>query len=180
MTKRFPRGLVAGFAIAAALIVPAQLSNAATDGNMGATSTGSLVITARVPNLVRITGLADLDLGTWDGANPMAGSDAVCVYSTTRAYTLTAMGSGAGNAFTLTDGTNTVAYSVNWQSEGGANNALTTGTTVPNLGANHNSVTCNGHASDNATVTVSVSVAALSAIPAGTYTGTLTLTVAPD
>ncbi len=181
MTKVFPRGLVAGLAVAAALSMPAAVRSA-TQGSLGPTSTGTLNINVAIPNHVRISQLDDINLGTWDGVtDPLAGFDDLCVYSSTRAYKLTASGSGAASAFTVSDGgTNTIAYSVTWRDENNVSQALTTGVQVSNIPANHNSVTCNGGGNNNARVTVSMTAANLGAAVAGTYTGVLTLTVAPE
>src|SRR6185312_11899402 len=89
---------------------------AATQGTLGSTSTGSVSISATVPGRVQISGLTDIAFGTVDPTSAASQSENVCVWSNTsgRGYQVTATGSGASNAFTLTDGTNTLPYSVEW------------------------------------------------------------------
>ena len=156
-------------------------ANAATDGTVGATSTGTVVITAIVPNLVRITSLTDLNLGTWDGTNPMSGNDDACVWTTTGGYNITATGSGAANAFTLASGANTLAYTVEWDDAAGQTNgtALTSGTALTGQTSTATATTC-AVSGLNTSVIVKIATAALGTAPAGTYTGTLTLVVAPE
>jgi len=156
---------------------------AATQGAVGSTSTGSVVITATVPNLVRISGLNDIALGTWSGTGDMTGSDSLCVWSTTRKYAVTATGSGASSAFTLTSGgttPSTIAYTVQWADSSGASTgtAMTAGTPVTTRNTTATSTTCAG--GTNATVLVRVAETDLAAAPAAAYTGTLTLVVAPE
>ncbi len=179
MTKLFPRGLVAGLAVAAALTAPVNLSNAATDGSLGPTSTGTLNINLTIPQHVRISRLDDIIL-VWDlVTDPLLGTDAMCVYSSTRNYVITATGSGAANAFTVTDGTNTIAYTVAWTDDNGpANQAMLSGVPLVGQSASTNSVNCNN--GDNSTVRVSFTAANMTAGPSGVYTGVLTLLVAPQ
>lgn len=167
--------------LAGALGAPAR---AATDGSLGATSTGSVTITASVPSRARISGLADVDFTNQDPAIAASDAQDVCVWSNTAtgAYTITATGSGAANAFTLSDGTTTVPYSVEWAASAGATSgaALTTGTasgTLTSTAANHG---CTSGPSATASLVIGVTSADLSSMSAGSnYTGTLTLLVTP-
>ena len=184
-TLNSARRFLAGVAFAA-MAASGGVAFAATQGTVGATSTGSLNITLTIPQLVRITGLTDITMPTWDGSTDIQGTDNVCVFSSTRRYTVTATGSGASSAFTLADGTaptpNTIAYAVEWAASSGASSGtgLTSGTALTAQTTNATSTTCAG--GTNATVIVKITSANLSAAPsAGTnYTGTLTLVVAPD
>src|SRR5688572_470390 len=101
---------------------------AASQGTLGATSTGSVVITASVPNRARITGLADVTFANQDPGTLASDAQDVCVWSNTatKEYTITASGSGAASAFTLTNGSTTVPYTVEWASSIGQ----TTGTSL--------------------------------------------------
>lgn len=178
--QRYTRTLVAAGLLFAS-VLGAGSALAATQGAVGSTSTGSVTITATVPNLVRITNLDDIALGSWSGTGDLAGGDNVCVWSTTRRYRITATGSGAGGAFTLSDGgTNTVAYSVQWADSSGATSgsAMTSGTALTGQNSTTTSTTCGG--GTNATLLVRILEAALQSAPAAAYTGTLTLVVAPE
>jgi len=83
---------------------------AATQGSLGATSTGTVSITASVPNRARITGLTDVSFANQDPSTAASNAEDVCVWSNTatKAYTITATGSGSGSAFTLSNGSGTV------------------------------------------------------------------------
>lgn len=168
------------FGLAASLTLAAGVALAAQNGDIGGSSTGSVSISATIPDLVRISGLTDISLGSFTGSGGLDGSDDVCVFTNTGGYLLTAAGSGTGNAFTLTDGEASVAYTVEWGTTATATSgtALTSGTAATISSGSFTNPTCGG--STNAIVLIDISEEALSAAPAGTYTGTLTLTLAPQ
>lgn len=167
---------VAVASTAAALLTGSAF--AASQGSIGATSTGSIDINAVIPGLIQISNLDDIDLGTWSGSGDMTGNDNNCVWSTTRGYNLTATGSGASDAFTITDGSNTIAYAVAWDDVDTTDQAVTTGSALSGQATDALTTNCAG--GDTANVTVTVAEADAAAAPAGTYSGTLTLVVAPE
>lgn len=159
--------------------------SAATQGTSGATSTGTVSITASVPNRARITGLADVNFLNQDPATAASSAQNVCVWSNTatKAYTITATGSGASNAFTLTNGTGTVPYSVEWNSTSGqtSGTALSAGTASSSLTSTATNQNCASGPSSSASLVVGISTANLGTMSAGSnYTGTLTLLVTPQ
>lgn len=159
---------------AATLLTTGMSAIAATQGTAGATSTGTAVVSVTIADIVQISDMNDFAFGTYSGTGDLNGTDDVCIYRNgTGNYTVTATGSGAANAFTMTDGTNTIAYSVTLD---GA--ALTSGTAANQTGAHASSANCAG--TPNKTLNVDVLAADLQAAPAGAYTGTLTLLVAPN
>lgn len=156
---------------------------AATDGTLGATSTGTSDISLTVPELILISGMADVSFGTWSGSGDLDGNEDVCIYTNKAAgtYVVTATGDGAANAFTVTDGSNTIAYAVAYNDVSGTTGeaALTTNVqSAQQSGADTSSQSCGG--SDNANFHVTVTEANLLAAPAGAYSGTLTLVVEPN
>jgi len=172
------------FTAVAALAVAQAPAMAAQDGVIDDTqSQGMLDITLTVPPLVRITDLDDLDLGTFEGVG-LSGSDSVCIWSTTRAYRVTAEGDGTGGAFTLTGGSNgdTLDYQVQWAESAGAGSGTTlaTGTALAGRSTTATSSDCNGGANLNATVIIDVADTELASVTEDTYAGTLTLTVEPE
>lgn len=177
----FVRGVVALTLGASALAgVPAL---AATQGSMGATSTGSISITATVPNRARISGLTDVAFTNVDPSVDAASSQGPCVWSNTatRKYTIEATGSGASNAFTLTDGSVTVPYSVGWAASTGATTltALNAGTASSAFTATSTNIACSGGA--DSTLKVSILANDLqNMVATNTYSGTLTLVVTPQ
>jgi hypothetical protein len=170
--------------LAAALAFNPAFANAATQGTLGATSTGSVGISATVPGRVQISGLSDIAFGTVDPTVAASSAQDVCVWSNTsgRAYDLTATGSGASNAFTLSDGTNTLAYSVEWSATSGQSSgtALTPGTSLTALTSVATNPTCSSGPASSASLIVKMTAANLQAAVASSYTGTLTLLVAPQ
>lgn len=179
------KGLVAG---GIAVMIAAN-GFAATQGTTGATSEGTLDITLNVLDEVRISNLTDITLGDFVGADLTGSSDA-CIYrSGTGLYQITAEGSGAANAFELSDGgTNTVEYTVSFQEVGAATSTdLTSGTPVSGTAGDPASETCANPDPDptagplnTATISVTVAQGDLAALPAASYSGTLTLSVAPE
>lgn len=169
----------AAVALSLAVAAFAGTGHAATQGSLGATSTGSVVINATVPNLARISRLDDINLGTWSGAD-LNGSDQFCVFSSTRSYTITATSSnGTAALFRLKDGgTNYIPYTVTWTDSAPTSLPLLNAIASTPFATNATSTNCGG--ADNTTVTVNVPSAAIGAAPAGAYSDTLTLLVTPQ
>lgn len=158
---------------------------AATDGSLGATSTGSVAITASVPSRVRISGLTNVDFTNQDPAALASKAQNVCIWSNTatRGYSITATGSGAGNAFTLSNGTATVPYSVAWSGliDQTSGSALSAGTASSTLTSSATQQLCNSGPSGSASLIVGIATADLGTMYAGSnYAGTLTLLVTPQ
>ena len=181
---------VAATAIAASSILSSTAAFAATDGTLGATSTGVVNLSVTKSTVAQISGLSDITLASYilgDGNQSL--NTTACVYSSTSGgnYTVLADGSGASNAFTVVDGSaHTIAYSVVWNSAGvgslaDSGTTLTAHTTSATLhNAATDSVTCAGSSpGPTAQINVHILGTALDAAPAGTYTGTLTLLVTP-
>jgi len=158
---------------------------AASQGTPGATSTGSVNINASVPNRVRISGLTDISLLNQDPTVEAQSAQDVCVWSNTatRGYSITATGSGSGNAFTLAGGGGTVPYSVEWSGSIGqtSGTALTSSSPETGLTSTATQQLCNAGPSASASLIIKISSTDLSTMQAATtYTGTLTLLVTPE
>lgn len=182
---RTRRRLPALVVMAAVSALVAEPSVAATDGLFGATSTGTLTITASVPNRARISGLDDVEFLNQDPSTAASSAQDVCAWTNTatRAYTITATGSGASNAFTLTNGTTTVPYSVQWSPSSGqtSGTALAAGTASASLTSTASHNLCVSGPASSASLIVGIGSADLSTMSAGSnYTGTLTLLVSPQ
>ena len=165
-------------ALGGALAAVATGGFAATQGTTGFTSVGDVDIFLTVSDEVRINNLVDITLPPFTGADVQGTTDA-CVYrngGTT--YNGTATGSGAGNAFTLTDGVNTVPYTVTFDDGTGAS-GMTSGSALGRDNATGTDDSCVTAGADNATIEVTVTAADASGLPQATYSGTLTLLVAP-
>ena len=176
------RRLVAGI-IMAALAQGTALG--ATQGSLGSTSTGSISIGASVPNRIQISGLADVSFTNQDPATPAANAQNVCVWSntSTKGYNVTATGSGTGSAFTLANGAATVPYAVEWAGSSGQSTgtALTTGSALTGLTSTATNATCSSGPGSSASLIVKIPTTRLQSMQAAaSYTGTLTLVVAPE
>jgi len=175
-------------AVAAALacaVTAGQASAAPTQGTLGATSTGIINISASVPNRARITGLVDVAFTNQDPNTAASSNQDVCVWSNTatKGYTVTATGSGAASAFTLSNGTTTVPYSVQWNASSGqtSGTALTAGAASVSLTSTATNQTCASGPTASASLIVGITTANLGGMTAGSsYTGTLTLLVTPQ
>jgi hypothetical protein len=172
-------------AIGAGSLVASPAFAAPTQGSLGATSTGSITIPASVPNRARITGLSDVTFANQDPNTAASNAQNVCVWSNTatKAYTITASGNGTASAFTLSNGTTTVPYSVEWAATSGqtSGTALTAGTASSSLTSGAVNQTCSSAPLASASLVVKIGTTDLGTMTAGgNYTGTLTLLVTPQ
>ena len=165
----------------------ASPATAATDGQFGATSTGSVGISASVPGRVRISKLSDVDLQNVDPTVEAKRNQSVCVWSNaaSRAYQITASGSGAGSAFTLeaVGAPAPVPYFVQWAGTSGqtSGTALAAGTPLGSLTTSAINSDCSTGPATTASLIVGMDASTLQSMTADlVYTGTLTLTVAPE
>ena len=176
--------MIKKIALAAAFVaLSATAAYAATQGTLGATSTGTADISVTIAEQFRISSIQDYAFGTYSGTGNLTANDDVCVYNNgTGDYRITASGSGAASAFTVASGANTIAYQVFYNDVTGTTGAvqLTAATqSGVQTGANTTINDCSaGGLSGN--VEVRMLQAALQAAPAGAYTGTLTLLVEND
>jgi len=102
---------------------------AATDGDLGATSTGTSIINISKDNAVQITNVDDIDLGTQGNLTATATqSDDVCVFSSTGGYAITL--TSANGSFDLKSGATTtdIPYSIDWTA--GTTTTASYGTTM--------------------------------------------------
>jgi len=171
----------------AALVTSAY---AASDGTLGATSTGTSDLEITTTEMAEITGLADLTVNPYGGSGGVDENDDVCIYTNDTAndhrYKVTATGSWlangtAGNLFYLKNSgtTDTIAYTVEWNaSTGPGNNALTANTLSAAFAATDGGTyPC---PADNANFRVQADHNDIMSKPAGTYEATLTLVISPD
>lgn len=174
------------FVIAVLAMIGSHAAHASTQGTLGATSTGSVTINATIASRVQISGLSDVTFNAVDPTVAAASAQNVCVWSntSTRGYRITASGNGAGSAFTLASGVlPVVPYSVEWAGSSGqaSGSALSSGTALTGLTSTATNPTCASGASSSASLIVKMASADLQTMQAGpTYTGTLTLLVAPE
>ena len=155
-------------------------TTAVTQGSLGEVSSGSFSLVVNRPAMVRISGLQDIRIDGWVGDQVSAATD-FCIHSTQDlSYRLTASGSGGGGAFTLGHDGYTIAYTVGFAPQPNAGFTLL----EPNLTrsfdlAEYVDPDCT--AGDNSRLRITIAaVPPATYLPAGAYTGTLTLTVSAN
>ena len=190
-SKLFHRNLAAGLIVSAlGFLSSLTPSNAATQGTAGATSTGTVTINASVAARVNLTNLSDVtfvdaDLGPIvNTGNQAKKAQNVCVWSNNadKSYYVTATGSGTAGAFTLANSTNPVVpYQVYWSATSGQTTGtqLVAGTKSAKLVSTATAAACGGGTTASLIVGIQGTDAG-SMLAATTYTGTLTLLVAPN
>lgn len=158
---------------------------AATQGSLGATSSGSIAITLSVAGRVQISGLGDVVFVAVSPEVAAISAQNVCVWSNTatRGYRVTASGSGAGSAFELAATSRAAPYAVAWNDTAGqsAGTPLVAGAMLSGLTSSAASPDCGAGGAGTSTLIVQVEPAALrAALPNTTYTGALNLLVSPE
>lgn len=136
----------------------------------------------------KISKLSDVDFGTLTSfASDAVRAQSICVYSTglLGLYHVTATGSGAGGAFTLaTGGGATLPYEVQWNAASGqtSGTSMTSGTALTGqLALGTLSPDCTVLSNPTtASLIVVLHAASLPAATAGSYSGTLTIIIAPS
>lgn len=160
-------------------------ASASTQGSLGATSTGSVTITASVANRAQITGLTDVAFTNVDPGSAATASQNNCVWSNTatKGYSITATGSGTSGAFTLVNGSLSVPYTVQWSASSGQSSGtgLTAGTALAGMTSTAANPTCSTGAATTSSLIIAISAANLQGMTSSTsYTGSLTLLVTPQ
>lgn len=181
---------VSAAGIVAALACAGTAQAAPTQGTFGATSQGSITISASVPSRAQITGLSDVSFTNQDPASAASNAQNVCVFSNTsgKKYNITATGNSGGavggTAFTIGGtGLTAVPYTVEWAQTSGAasGTSLVSTTALTGQASTATTPTCASGPATTATLFVKMSTAALQAMQSGTtYSGTLTLLVGPE
>jgi hypothetical protein len=177
------KAVLAAVSIAMLGMGPAE---AATQGTLGNTSSGSVTINASVASRVQISGLSDVTFNTVDPSAAVSNAQSVCVWSNTatKGYNITATGSGTASAFTLSSAAlPVVPYTVEWAGSTGqtSGSALTVSTPLTALTSAATRPTCSSGPTSSASLIVRMAAADLQGMSAGaTYTGALTLVVAPE
>ena len=133
-------------------------------------------------NKVRITDFNDLAFGQLAGVSDAYMADDLCAYSSTSGYFVTATGSGGGGAFTLSSASSTLPYEVMWAASPGqtTGTALTAGVISPAFATSATQQTCNSGPPTSASLIVVIRASSVSAVQAGSYSGTLSIMIAPQ
>ena len=172
--------------IATVALVFAAPVLAATQGVPGPTSTGTATINASITPEVAISNLNDITFPTTQMRSALntrvdaVQADSVCVWSNNvdRSFYVTASGTGAGNALTLTDGTRTLPYIVDFGT-GNVTFRLANGVKSGLFRSPATAPDCGGLAPSN--LRIQINAADIATMEATTvYTGVLTLLVTPN
>ena len=145
----------------------------------------TLTIATPVTAKVRISSLSDVNFGTISNLTIDAvQAQSICIYSNglSNGYSIRADGSGAGGAFTLSNGVTSMAYTVRWHNQAGQSNGtvLTTSALLSAQTTTAQNQTCSSGAPTTASLIVTLPATSLSSAGAGNYSGTLTLIVAEE
>ena len=165
-----------------ALFATASCAFAVTQGTFGNTSTGVVDLDISVSASVRISGLSDMDLGTWSGDGDMSGSQTVCAFASPGVdYTITFDGGNQPGNYVLENGMGSeIQFDLYYAPNNtGSGYQLTTPTNalVGQTGASDSTDCLSG---ETGSIQVVVSEAALASMPSGTYSETISVTLAPD
>jgi hypothetical protein len=136
-------------------------------------------------NKVRLTSLGDLSFGTVsDLTSDAVQSESVCIYADTASngYNVTAIGTGAGGAFQLSSGLQSLPFEVQWSNASGRTSGVQLDPNVPLTGQTSGATqqTCNNGPASTASLVVLLPASALSSATAGSYSGTLTLVLGAE
>lgn len=134
---------------------------------------------------VRVTGLSDVNFGTVANLTIDAvQAQSLCVYSngSGNRYSVRADGSGAGGAYTLSNGVTTLQYDVRWNSQAGQTNGtvLSSGALLASQTTTAQNQTCSNGPATTASLIVTLPATSLSSAGAGNYSGTLTIIVGEE
>lgn len=151
-----------------------------TNGTLGATSTGRVAIRMFSRNAVQITGLDDVDLGTWSGSGRLEAFEFACVYSSNFTYRVTATSAnGQGALFRLKNQNgDMVPYRVDWRDTFYRQRQLRHNQTSVLFFALTFLRTCGG--GSNTRIRIRIAEADLGNAPSGNYADTLTLLIQPN
>ena len=152
---------------------------AATDGVPGSRSSGTTVVSISKVDRVRISGISDISLSSWSAGGPTpSGATGLCIFSSSGRYQVAASSAhSSGSDFRLTNGSDFVVYSVHWDS-GSKTTPMTSGTPFSQRTSDADDLSCAGRLP--AAVVVRAVEAQMGSAPAGRYTDTLTVLVAPE
>jgi spore coat protein U-like protein len=168
-------------AVSTLLFAPSAFS--ATDGTLGVTSTFSYNVTITIPERVSISGLQDIAFGQYPGTGDVRQDDDVCIYSNTSGgnYDVTITGDGAGSAFTIASGGNTIPYRVFWNDvtgTAGQAEAATGVTLSARTAAHRTSTPCSG--GNTANIDILMEEGNVQSKPNGSYSGVVTIVIEPN
>mgnify|MGYP006434196375 FL=1 len=133
------------------------------------------------PAFVIITDLDDLDFGTWTGAAELSDESKHCVAASDEDFSIVATGSGVGGTFSVANGAAEIPYQVFYKEKENADRVqLTAGTASYNFKGKKIKKKSPYCKNGKQVVEVRMQGADMAKVPAGAYSGTLSLMVSPQ
>ncbi|MGI9275296.1 MAG: hypothetical protein ACR2PT_10690 [Endozoicomonas sp.] len=151
-----------------------------SDASTGSIS-GTFTVRVRISPATLVSGLRDLDLGTWSGAGSPQAEESFCVFARSlfspSLYNIEARGSGAGGAYVLVEPSGkAIPYQLELSVNPAGFQSATPGQII-NSGAGSEEFDCRSADASKARLRIIVKESDLASARAGAYTGTLHLTV---
>jgi hypothetical protein len=154
---------------------------AASQGSLGPGSQGTITISVSVAAPARIAGLSDFELDAAETPGATALSRDLCLRGAAHAYSVAASGSGPDGTLSLANGSESVAYRIEWLSGTGSEPVQSLGSDTPvTIQAWADPAECAGD-QGSGQLRVAIDAADAPKMLAGTpYTGSLVLMLAPE
>jgi hypothetical protein len=145
----------------------------------------TLIATPLAAQEVSISGLSDVNFGALRPTSEARRAQSVCVFSNlpARGYMVMAQGSGSGGAYVLDAGSaRELPFTVEWSDRPDVDSGipLVPGQPLGGLASTATDATCGSGPARTASLVVVLRAADLAAARAAAYSGTLTLTIAPQ
>lgn len=180
------RGLAIGV-VAASAVTGSAVVNAATQGTVGTSSTGTLDVSILVPDLVLVNNLDDVALTYAPAGGDVVASESFCIWATPGTFYTLSISSVTPTGtptFEAQGAGSSVQYTVDFDDQvaGATWEAVTEGATLDNGAAGYTGANgaTPGCVTDNARLRITAAEAGnLDAADAGVYLDTLTLLVQP-
>ena len=140
-----------------------------------------LTLTINIDPLIQINNLGNIVFPPYSGTGDLQQTMNFCVYrNSPGTYQATLNGSGSADAFTLSNGVDELPYSVTYNDGTGSFN-VTSGTPLANLqNAFTDNPGCNMGATNNASIGILLTEADINSVSNDSYSGILTIMVAPE
>lgn len=170
--------------ISSAALLQAGQAQAARQGSLGSTSSGTVAISVSVPAQARVSGVQEMEFAEADSEVPRTRSRDICISSNSlaRSFRVSAVGSGSEGSLEVSNGSHTLAYSVHWSwpEEPDPGSPSATGSPASSLVASPSPLRCRpGMGLVRLTVAIDDPRPRLVDTHAP-YTGTLTLLLSPE
>ena len=162
----------------------AQPALSASDGILGASSTGTADVSLTIEEVVRITDMDDFAFGSYSGSGALEADDNICVYHNgdgNYKVTITDDTTGSPSGFAVEGPLGDIPMEVKWNDAPSTTGStlITYGVALAATNANTESENCaTGGLSAN--MQVDLAEANIQAAPAGAYSSTIVVLVEPD